>query len=104
MIVDSVNRAFATPIKIDRRWDDPDDPDFWYRRSDHYNYAAKNIPVIFFSTGCDSATHSVHDEPQTIDYEQLARIPQLRLESGHAVADRTSRPTREVLAKSISSR
>jgi hypothetical protein len=104
MIVDSVNRESATPFKIDRKWDDPDEPDRMYTRSDHYNYAKKGIPVIFFSTGCSSDYHTVFDEPQKIDYDKLTHVARLMLESGLVVANRSSRPTSEVLTQSISSR
>jgi hypothetical protein len=104
MIVDSVNRAAAQPLHIERRWDDPDDPDEIYQRSDHFNYAKKGIPVIFFTTGPHDDYHGVGDEPQKIDYDKLARIATLMLESGLAVADRSSRPTSEAITESISSR
>lgn len=104
MIVDSVNRAEPQPLHIERRWDDPDDPDELYQRSDHVNYAKKGIPVIFFTTGPDEDYHGVGDEAQKIDYDKLARISTLMLESGLAVADRSSRPTSEAITESISSR
>lgn len=104
MIVDSVNRAASQPLHIERRWDDPDDPDEIYQRSDHFNYAKKGIPVIFFTTGPHDDYHGVGDEPQKIDYDKMARIATLMLESGLAVADRSSRPTSEAVTESISSR
>jgi hypothetical protein len=104
MIVDSVNRAAAMPFKVDRRWDDPDDPGGWYRFTDQYSYAKQNIPVILFSTMCEGEYHTVSDEPEKIDYDKLARVARLMLESGLAVADRRSRPTSEVLTQSISNR
>jgi Zn-dependent M28 family amino/carboxypeptidase len=104
MIVDSVNRAVPHPFHIERRWDDPDDPDEIYQRSDHINYARKGIPVIFFTTGPHDDYHGVGDEPQKIDYDKLARVASLMLESGLAVADRSTRPTSEVITQSISSR
>jgi Zn-dependent M28 family amino/carboxypeptidase len=104
MIVDSVNRATPRPLHIERRWDDPEDPDEIYQRSDHINYAKKGIPVIFFTTGPHDDYHGVGDEPQKIDYDKLARIASLMLESGLAVADRSTRPTSEAITQSISSR
>jgi len=104
MIVDSVNRAFPTPLHIDRTQDDPDDPDRIYQRSDHYNYAKKGIPVIFFTTGMHEDYHRVTDEASKIDYDKLARISRLMLEAGLAVANRSTRPTSEVVTQSISSR
>jgi hypothetical protein len=104
MIVDSVNRAMEKPLHIERKWDDPDDPEHMYQRSDHYNYARKGIPVIFFTTGMHDDYHRVSDEASSIDYDKLARVSVLMLESGLAVANRSSRPTSEAITQSISSR
>ena len=104
MIVDSVNRAYPTPLHIERALDDPDDPEHIYQRSDHYNYAKKGIPIIFFTSGLHADYHRVTDEASKIDYDKLARVSRLMLEAGLAVANRSSRPTSEVLTESISSR
>ena len=104
MIVDSVNRASATPLRIERKWDDPDDPEHIYKRSDHYSYAKKGIPIIFFTSGEHEDYHRVSDEASKIDYDKIARVAQLMLEAGLAVSNRSSRPTSEALTESISSR
>jgi len=104
MIVDSVNRTLENPFHIERKWDDPDDPDHIYQRSDHYNYAKKGIPIIFFTTGMHEDYHRVTDEASKIDYQQLARVSRLMLESGLVVANRSTRPTSEALTQSISNR
>jgi len=104
MVVDSVNRAMPTPLHIDRTQDDPDDPERIYQRSDHYNYAKKNIPVIFFTTGMHEDYHRVTDEASKIDYDKMARISRLMLDAGLVVANRSTRPTSEAVTQSISSR
>lgn len=104
MIVDSVNRAASDPLRIERQWDDPDDPQHLYQRSDHYSYAKKGIPIVFFTTGPHEDYHRVSDEPSKIDYDKLARVARLMLESGLAVSNRSSRPTSEAMTRSISSR
>jgi Peptidase family M28 len=104
MIVDSVNFASSTPLHIDRQPDDPDDPERLYQRSDHYNYAKKGIPVIFFTTGLHDDYHRVSDEASKIDYDKMARISRLMLDAGLAVANRSTRPTSEAVTQSISSR
>jgi hypothetical protein len=104
IIVDSVNRASATPLRIERKWDDPDDPERLYERSDHYSYAKKNIPIIFFTSGTHEDYHRVSDEAAKIDYDKVARVSQLMLEAGLAVANRSTRPTSEAVRESISSR
>lgn len=104
MIVDSVNRASPAPLRIERKWDDPDDPEHIYKRSDHYSYAKKGIPIIFFTSGEHEDYHRVSDEASKIDYDKLARVAQLMLEAGLAVSNRSVRPTSEALTESISSR
>ena len=103
MIVDSVNRTLETPFRIERKWDDPDDPEHIYQRSDHYNYAKKGIPIIFFTAGEHEDYHRVTDEASKIDYDKLARVTQLMLESGLVVSNRSVRPTSEAITQSISS-
>jgi hypothetical protein len=103
MVVDSVNRALMVPLHVDRRWDDPDDPDDVYERGDQYNYAKRAIPVILFSTPTSADYHAASDVAQKIEYDKLARVAELMLESGFAVANRSHRPTSEVLMQSISS-
>lgn len=104
MIVDSVNRASPSPLRIERKWDDPDDPEHIYKRSDHYNYAKKGIPIIFFTSGEHEDYHRVSDEASKIDYDKMARVAQLMLEAGLVVSNRSTRPTSEALTESISSR
>lgn len=104
IIVDSVNRALPTPLHIERKWDDPNDSDRMYERSDQYSYAKKGIPVILFTTGPHADYHKVSDEASKIDYDKMARIAELMVESGLAVANRSHRPTSEALLQSISSR
>jgi Zn-dependent M28 family amino/carboxypeptidase len=74
-----------------------------YERSDHYPYAKRGIPIIFFTTGPHDDYHKVSDEASKIEYDKMARIAQLMLESGLAVANRSHRPTSEALTQSISS-
>jgi hypothetical protein len=104
IIVDSVNRASESPLRIERKWDDPDEPQHVYRRSDHYNYAQKGIPIIFFTTGEHDDYHRVSDEASKIDYDKMARVAQLMLEAGLVVSNRSMRPTSEAITESISNR
>lgn len=104
MIVDSVNRASPSPLRIERKWDDPDDPEHVYKRSDQYSYAKKGIPIILFTSGEHDDYHRVSDEASKIDYDKMARVAQLMLEAGLVVSNRSARPTSEALTESISSR
>jgi hypothetical protein len=90
-VVDSVNAALPNPFRIDRAFDSPSDPEQIYYRSDHYNYAKRGIPIVFFTSGLHDDYHKVSDEASRIDYEKLARVARLFYEIGVAVGNRQSR-------------
>ena len=56
---------------------------FFYR-SDHYNYAEKGVPIVFFTTGLHDDYHKVSDEPDKINYDKLARVSTLILRASEA--------------------
>jgi hypothetical protein len=91
-LVDSVNATQPRPFAIDRSLDSPSHPEHIYERSDHFNYARKGIPIVFFTTGLHDDYHQVGDEPAKIDYEKMARVQKLMLEVGTAVGNSVRRP------------
>jgi hypothetical protein len=76
-LVDAVGKSEPTPFKLDYQFDANGHPQQYYCRSDHYEYARYGIPIVFFSTGGHRDYHQVTDEPQYIDYDQLARVATL---------------------------
>jgi hypothetical protein len=76
-IVEAVGKTEPTPFRFDYQFDANGHPQQYYCRSDHYEYARYGIPVAFFSTGGHRDYHQVTDEPQYIDYDQLARVATL---------------------------
>lgn len=91
-IVDSVNASMSRPFVFNREWDSPSHPERIYFRSDHYMYAQKRIPIVFFTTGLHADYHKPSDEVSKIDFEKLARIANLMRQTGLAVANRYTRP------------
>ncbi|HJR67987.1 MAG TPA: M28 family peptidase [Gemmatimonadaceae bacterium] len=91
-LVDSVNTALARPFTINREWDSPDHPEQIYLRSDHYSYAKRGIPIVFYTTGLHEDYHKVTDEVSKIDFDKLSRVSDLIMRSALAVANRTERP------------
>ena len=91
-IVDSVNAAQPVPFAINREWDSATHPEHIYERSDHFNYARKGVPIVFFTTGLHGDYHTPGDEPSKIDYDKLARVARVMLEAGIAVANGVQRP------------
>ena len=76
-IVEAEGKKGAVPFKFDYQYDANGHPQQYYCRSDHYMYARYGIPVAFLSTGGHPEYHQVTDEPQYLDYNQLARVTQL---------------------------
>ncbi len=64
----------------------------FYFRSDHYNFARKGIPILFFFTGTHEDYHQVTDEVDRIDVEKAARIVKLMFYVGLEVANSPQRP------------
>jgi peptidase M28-like protein len=86
-LVEAVAKAQPTPFKFDYQYDANGHPQQYYCRSDHYEYARYGIPVVFLSTGGHRDYHQVTDEPQYIDYDQLARVATLIKDLATRVAD-----------------
>jgi hypothetical protein len=91
-VVDSVNAAQASPFAIDRSWDSATHVEHIYERSDHFNYARKGIPIVFFTTGMHDDYHAPSDEPAKIDFEKMARVARLMRDVGVAVGNSAKRP------------
>jgi peptidase M28-like protein len=68
-----VNKSYLN-LQYDVRYDDPKDTNRFFFRSDHYNYAKKGIPIIFFFDGVHEDYHRPGDEPQKIDYAKMERV------------------------------
>ena len=61
-------------------------------RSDHYNFAKKGVPILFFTTGLHPDYHQVSDSPDKINAEKEARFARLVFHLGLAVANTPQRP------------
>ena len=91
----TANSAMAKPLTLNYEFNDPSDTEQIYFRSDHYSYAAKGIPIIFFTTGLHPDYHANTDEVSKIEFEKLARITQLVYETGLRVANLDHAPVRD---------
>jgi hypothetical protein len=92
--VDS-NASLSQPLKLDFELNDPNDLEQVYYRSDHYSYAVKGIPIVFFTTGLHSDYHYNTDSVEKINFEKMARIGQLVYETGRRVANLDHTPVRD---------
>jgi Zn-dependent M28 family amino/carboxypeptidase len=72
-LTEAVNKSFLN-LQFDYRYDDPNDPNRFFFRSDHFNYARKGIPIVFFFDGVHEDYHRPGDEPQKIDYAKMEKV------------------------------
>jgi hypothetical protein len=97
--LDQVNRAandsLPRPMRLDYAFNDPSDLESLYTRSDHYSYASKGIPIIFFTTGLHPDYHANTDEVSKIEFEKMTRIVQLVYETGLRVGNLAHAPVRD---------
>jgi Zn-dependent M28 family amino/carboxypeptidase len=66
--------------------------DTYYRRSDHYNFAKKGIPVVFFCDGEHPDYHKVTDHADKLDYESMEAITRLAYWTAWQTADAKGKP------------
>jgi hypothetical protein len=64
----------------------------FYFRSDHYNFARKGVPILFFFNGTHPDYHQVSDSPDKIDAEKESRVARLIFYLGVDVANAAERP------------
>ncbi|HEX9366622.1 MAG TPA: M28 family peptidase [Vicinamibacterales bacterium] len=89
------NAGLEKPMKLDYEMNDPADPESIYTRSDHYSYASKGIPIIFYTTGLHRDYHYVTDEVSKIELPKTAHIAQLVYTTGLKVANLDHVPARD---------
>lgn len=81
-----------TKLKLDYKYDDPNDPNRFYYRSDHYNFARYNVPIIFYFNGVHADYHAPGDEVSKINFPLLVKRAQLAFFTGWELANRAKRP------------
>ena len=89
-INEEVNAKY-TQLELDYKYNDRKDPERIYFRSDHYNFAKKGIPAIFFFNGIHADYHQSSDTPDKIEYDALAKRTQLAFVLAWELANRPER-------------
>jgi hypothetical protein len=85
-ISENANKASAN-IQLDYTFNSFDDPNRFYYRSDHYNFAKNNIPVIFYFSGIHEDYHKPTDTVDKIRFDKMAKITQLVFATAWEVAN-----------------
>jgi len=90
-LTENVNKQYLN-ITYDYRYDDPADPNRFFFRSDHYNYARKGIPIVFFFDGEHEDYHRPGDSVDKIDFQKMEKVARTIYMTLWEVANRPSRP------------
>lgn len=90
-ISEETNKTY-TGLKLDYRFDDPADPNQFYYRSDHYNFAKLNIPIIFYFNGVHADYHQPSDTIEKINFGIYQKRAQLVFYTAWELANRNLRP------------
>ena len=88
---ESVNRSLLG-LKFNYHYDEPGDPERLFYRSDHFNYAKKGIPIIFYFDGIHEDYHQPTDSADKIDYEKLEKVTRTVFVTASELANAPRRP------------
>ena len=89
-ITEAANEKY-TNINLDYRYSNETDPNRYYYRSDHYNFAKYNIPVAFYFNGTHDDYHRASDTPDKIEYDLLERRARLVFYTAWDLVNRENR-------------
>lgn len=86
-----VNGSYLN-LQFNYKYDDPADPNRFFYRSDHFNYAQKGIPIIFYFDGVHEDYHRPSDTADKIDYAKMQRVARTVLMTAWELASMPARP------------
>ncbi len=86
-----VNKNFLN-LAFNPRYDDPKDPNQFFFRSDHFHYAQKGIPIIFYFDGIHEDYHKPSDSVDKIDFVKLEKVARTIGATAWEIANLPSRP------------
>lgn len=89
-INENINATY-TQLELDYTYNDEKDPNRYYYRSDHYNFARKGIPAIFFFNGTHKDYHRTSDTVDKINFPLMERTGRLIFHTTWELANRDQR-------------
>jgi Zn-dependent M28 family amino/carboxypeptidase len=93
----STNEKY-TGLELDYKFNDPKDPLRIYYRSDHYNFARKGVPIIFYFDGIHADYHLPTDTPDKINYDLMEKRARLVFYTAWEMANRDDMLKRDLPA------
>lgn len=96
IISEGVNKKYLK-MELDYKFNDPNDRNRIYFRSDHYNFAKVGVPIIFYYDGMLGADyHRATDTPDKINYNLMAKRAQLVFYTAWEMANRNEMVKRDL--------
>jgi Zn-dependent M28 family amino/carboxypeptidase len=80
-----------TKLDLDYTFNAEDDPNKFYYRSDHYNFARKGVPAIFYFSGVHEDYHQPTDTVEKIEFDRLHQRALLVFHTAWILANRDAR-------------
>ncbi|MBX2930931.1 MAG: M28 family peptidase [Chitinophagaceae bacterium] len=93
-ISDSINQHFK--LELDRRYNDPKDPNRFYYRSDHFNFAKNGVPVIFYFNGVHKDYHKPTDTIDKINFDVMEKRARFIFTTAWVMANRENMLKRDI--------
>ena len=90
-ITKGTNDAYLK-LDYDYKYDDPKDPNRFFFRSDHFNYAVNGIPIVFWFDGVHEDYHQPGDELEKIDYQKMEKVTRTIFLTLWEITDLKQRP------------
>ncbi len=97
-INETANETY-TNLVLDYTYNADDDPNRFYYRSDHYNFAKKGIPAIFYFNGVHADYHRPSDTVEKINFEKMEKIGRLVFHTAWELANRDKRIEVDVVGR-----
>lgn len=83
-------------LELDRRYNDPKDPNRFYYRSDHYNFAKHGVPIIFYFNGTHADYHKSSDTVDKINFPLMEKRVRLVFHTAWEMANRDEMLKRDI--------
>lgn len=94
-ISEAMNKKYIK-MELDYKYNDPKDQERIYYRSDHYNFARKGVPIIFYFNGTHNDYHRPTDTPDKIQYDLMAKRARLIFYTAWEMANRNDMLKRDI--------
>lgn len=90
-VSEQVNKSYLN-LNFNYKYDDPNDRERLFYRSDHFNYAKKGIPIIFYFDGVHEDYHQATDHPDKIDYDKMEKVARTVFATMWKLSNSSQRP------------